>query len=181
MSTTIKQIEPHVPALIVFGTPTGASAPQAAWFRGAYSERAKQAAQRQAFRAVQIDSDETMAAAATLSEGQLKPGGQLIMTDVSQEVFDRLSGLRLVTVGNVPASAAGVATAPAKVSAALWDTLKISDYVLAAHIENGETDGWYEAIILKIEGATYTVRWADYPKERLIRVQRRHIALMLPG
>ena len=181
MSTTTNEIEPNMPALIVFGTPTGTSVPQAAWFRGSYAERAKQASQRHAFRTIPVVTDETRAAAATLSEGQLKPGGQLILRDVTKEVLERLTRLIPVVSAVATPAAAGPTAVAARISSSLWDTLKITDYVLAAHLENGEPEGWYEAIIIKIEGPTYTLRWAYAPEEGLIRVQRRHIALMLPG
>jgi hypothetical protein len=80
-----------------------------------------------------------------------------------------------------PLSPASATIAGVQVPASVWDTLKPTEVVLAAQLENGVPDGWYEAIIMKIDGGTFTLRWADYPRDPIVRVQRQHIALMYPG
>jgi hypothetical protein len=174
MSTSTKTT-PITPALIVFGTPKGTRGPRAAWFRAEYAQRARSAAQRQGLAILPVDSNETRAAVGALKEGQLKVGGQLVMPCVSQEIVNRLRGL-IPATDHVGTTVAGV-----QVPSSIWDTLKPTDLVLAAHLEKGQPYGWFEAIILKIENGTYTLRWADYPKDGLIRLQRQHIALMFPG
>jgi hypothetical protein len=180
MSTT-NNTKSAMPALIVFGTPKGAKAPHAAWFRAAYAARVVTAARRQALTTITVESNETLAVAATLKEGQLKAGGQLIMPCVSQDMLSQLRGLMPQPPGGSGASPTGSTIVGVQVPVAVWDTLKPTDVVLAAHLENGVPDGWYEAIILKIEGGTFTLRWADYPRDPMVRVQRQHIALMYPG
>ena len=92
MSTT-NNTKLAVPALIVFGTPKGAKAPHAAWFRAAYAARVVTAARRQALSTIAVESNETRAVAATLKEGQLKAGGQLVMPCVSQDMLNQLRRL----------------------------------------------------------------------------------------
>jgi hypothetical protein len=179
---TTNNTKPIMPALIVFGTPKGAKAPHAAWFRAAYAARVVTAARRQALTTVAVESNETRAMAATLKEGQLNAGGQLVMPCVSQDMLSQLRRLvQQQPPGSSGASPAGATTAGVQVPIAVWDTLKPTDVVLAAHLENGVPDGWYEAIIMKNQGGTFTLRWADYPRDPLVRVQRQHIALMYPG
>jgi hypothetical protein len=180
MSTT-NNTKSTMPALIVFGTPKGAKAPHAAWFRAAYAARVVTAARRQALTTIAVESNETRAVAATLKEGQLKAGGQLTMPCVSQDMLSQLRRLMPQPPGSSAPSPTGSTIAGVQVPFAVWDTLKPTDVVLAAHLENGVPDGWYEAIILKIEGGTFTLRWADYPEDGLVRLRRQHIALMYPG
>jgi hypothetical protein len=182
MSTTTKNHKPAAPTLIVFGTPKGARAPHGAWFPAPYAERAQLAAHRQNLATVAVETEDARAAAALLKEGQLKAGGQLIMPCISQELLNRLRRLVPATPPSSPPNGrAGPTTPGVKVPAALWDTLKVTDVVLAAHLDNGLPDGWYEAVIMKIEGGIFTARWADYPEDGLVRLQRQHIALMYPG
>ena len=165
----------------MFGTPKGAKAPHAAWFRAAYAARVVTAARRQALTAIAVELNETRAVAATLKEGQLKAGGQLTMPCVSQDMLNQLRRLMPQPPGSSAPSPNGATTAGVQVPVSVWDTLKLTDVVLAANLENGVPEGWYEAIIMKIEGDTFTLRWADYPREALVRLQRQHIALMYPG
>jgi hypothetical protein len=170
-----------VPALIVFGMPKVAKAPHAAWFRAAYAERARTAAKRQGLTALSVEPAETRAVAATLKEGQLKAGGQLVMPCVSQNMLHQLQRLPPAAPPTTAGAAAGRVTPGVNVPVAIWDTLKITDVVLAAHLEKGVPDGWYEAVIMKIENGVFTLRWADYPNNGLIRLPRQYLALMYPG
>jgi hypothetical protein len=182
MSSSSKNGNATVPALIVFGMPKGAKAPHAAWFRTAYAERARTAARRQGLTTLPVESAEARAVAATLKEGQLKAGGQLVMPCVSQDMLNTLRRSPPVPPPNATGAATtGRATPGVNVPVAIWDTLKITDVVLAAHLEKGVPDGWYEAVIMKIENGVFTLRWADYPQDGLVRLPRQYLALMYPG
>jgi hypothetical protein len=161
--------------------PKGAKAPHAAWFRAAYAERARTAAKRQGLTALPVESAETRAVAATLKEGQLRAGGQLVMPCVSQNMLNQLQRLTAVPPPNTTGAATGRVTPGVNVPVAVWDTLKITDVVLAAHLEKGVPDGWYEAVIMKIENGVFTLRWVDYPDHGLVRLPRQYLALMYPG
>jgi hypothetical protein len=181
MSTT-KDTKPIVATLIVFGTPKGAKAPHAVWFRTGYTDRAASAARRHGLATIRVESAATRAVAATLKEGELKAGGQLVMPCVTQDTLNRLRALVPVppeTPGNSPG---GSVTVGVQVPVAVWDTLKPCDLVLAADLDkNGEPDGWYEATIMKIENGVYVVRWYYEPTMPFVRLRRQHIALMYPG
>jgi hypothetical protein len=181
MSTSNKASPPVSPALIVLGTPAGMKEPQAAWFRAEYAERAKSAAQRQGLTTILINSNETRAAAATLKEGELKAGGQLVLPSVSQETISRLRAF-VVTASVKPSGSPGTAPVGVQVPVSVWDKLKLADIVLAAFLDNaGEPDGWYEATIMKIENGIYTLQWLYEPEAGFVRLQRKHIAVMFPG
>ena len=142
------------------------------------------AAQRQGLATITVESDATRAAAASLKEGELKAGGQLVMPCVTQEVLTRLNSLLPKPPASSAESSANPVTAGVQVPVSVWDKLKPTDLVLAADLDKaGEPNGWYEANIMKIEDGIYTVRWyQEYEGEpRIVRRQRQHIALMYPG
>ena len=71
---------------------------------------------------------------------------------------------------------------PPKLTAALWEQLKIGDVVLAAELDQkGKPDGWYEAIITHIDKTHFEMRWRDYPSNPKIRLPRDLVALMRPS
>ena len=86
-------------------------------------------------RTIAVESNETRAVAATLKEGQLKAGGQLVMPCVSQEMLSQLRRLMPQPPGSSGASPTGATTAGVQVPVAVWDTLKPTDLVLAADLE----------------------------------------------
>jgi hypothetical protein len=42
-------------------------------------------------------------------------------------------------------------------------------------------DGWYDAIVVEVNGDMLTLRWRDYPRERRIVRHRFRVALLYPG
>ena len=70
---------------------------------------------------------------------------------------------------------------PSFVKEAFWNELAVGDLVLSIDFDSsGKPDGWYEAIITKIEGNKYTLRWRDYPEEGLRTRTREQFAFMHP-
>lgn len=182
MVTSTSNGKSNAPALIVFGTPKGTKAPHGAWFPVQYAERSLAAAQQQGLIALPVDSDPSRAAAAQLKEGQLKAGGQLVLPTISPQLLSRLRDLAPQTQTPAQDVRQGSTTPGVQAPAALWNTLKPTDVVLAAFLDrSGEPDGWYEATIMKVENGIYTLRWLYEPQLGFIKLQRQHIALMFPG
>jgi hypothetical protein len=59
-----------------------------------------------------------------------------------------------------------------------WDGLAAGHLVIAQE-ENAE-EGWYEAIIVEVEGDTLTLQWRDYPKLPKVTRHRTAVALLDP-
>ena len=59
-----------------------------------------------------------------------------------------------------------------------WDTLADGHLVIAQ--EEDAEDGWWEAIIVEIEGNTLTLQWRDYPKQPKVTRHRTAVALLDP-
>ena len=90
--TTPTQPKPTpVPAILVYGTPSGPALTQASWFRAEDKEAVKAAAEALKFSVIELQTDADRALAAGAHEGVLKgSGGRMIVGSVSAEVYRRI-------------------------------------------------------------------------------------------
>jgi hypothetical protein len=79
-----------VPAILVYGTPSGPALTQASWFRAEDKEAAKAAAAALKFAVIDLHTDADRALAAGAHEGVLKGSGRMIVGSVSAEVYRRI-------------------------------------------------------------------------------------------
>jgi hypothetical protein len=90
MTTTQAKSTP-VPAILVYGTPSGPALTQASWFRAEDKEAVKAAAEALKFSVIELQTDADKALAAGAHEGVLKgSGGRMIVGSVSPEVYRRI-------------------------------------------------------------------------------------------
>jgi hypothetical protein len=89
--TTATQPKPNpVPAILVYGTPSGPAMTQASWFRAEDKEAVKAAAKELKFSIIELQTDADRALAAGAHEGVLKGSGRMIVGSVSAEVYRRI-------------------------------------------------------------------------------------------
>lgn len=62
---------------------------------------------------------------------------------------------------------------------ALWAKIETGTTVLAADPE-AYGPGWWEGVVVAVDGDNLTVRWVHDPAEEPIRVTRQHVALRHP-
>src|SRR5882757_1324464 len=79
-----------VPAILVYGTPSGPALTQASWFRAEDKEAAKAAAKALKFSVIELHTDADRALAAGAHEGVLKGSGRMIVGSVASEVYQRI-------------------------------------------------------------------------------------------
>jgi hypothetical protein len=79
-----------VPAILVYGTPSGAALTQASWFRAEDKEAVKAAAEALKFSVIELQTDADRALAAGAHEGVLKGSGRMVVGSVSAEVYRRI-------------------------------------------------------------------------------------------
>ena len=79
-----------VPAILVYGTPSGPALTQASWFRAEDKEAVKAAAEELKFSVIELHTDADRALAAGAHEGVLKGSGRMIVGSVSAEVYRRI-------------------------------------------------------------------------------------------
>jgi hypothetical protein len=89
--TTPTQPKPSpLPALLVYGTPSGPALTQASWFRAEDQEAVKAAAPALKFSVIELQTDADRALAAGAHEGVLKGSGRMVVGSVSLEVYRRI-------------------------------------------------------------------------------------------
>ena len=89
--TTATQTKPNpLPAILVYGTPSGPALTQASWFRAEDKEAVKAAAEALKFSIIELQTDADRALAAGVHEGVLKASGRMIVGSVSAEVYRRI-------------------------------------------------------------------------------------------
>src|SRR5580704_3708610 len=79
-----------VPAILVYGTPSGLALTQASWFRAEDKEAVKAAAEALKFSVIELQTDADKVLAAGAHEGVLKSSGRMIVGSVSAEVYRRI-------------------------------------------------------------------------------------------
>jgi hypothetical protein len=88
-STTQPKVTP-LPAILVYGTPSGPALTQASWFRAEDKEAVKAAAEALKFSVIELQTDAEKALTAGVHEGVLKGSGRMIVGSVSAEVYRRI-------------------------------------------------------------------------------------------
>ena len=59
-----------------------------------------------------------------------------------------------------------------------WHEIGLGDLVVA---QQSLEDGWYEAVVIEVNGDMLTLRWRDYPRVRKFVRHRLRLGLLYPG
>ena len=212
--TTATQPKPNpIPAILVYGTPSGPAWTQASWFRAEDKEVVKAAAKALKFSVIELQTDADRALAAGAHEGVLKGSGRMIVGSVSAEVYRRIEEHVSKCAGGPDSSKAETATATTKpaseqnmntsksapvspepshaapvtptiskpCSAPARETLRVGARVLAAYWnEKREFDGFWLAIIKRIDRDEYILEWFDAPEYPAFKSRPQDIAVLHP-
>ena len=205
--TNAAQPKPNpLPALLVYGTPSGPALTQASWFRAEDKEAVKAAAKELKFSVIELHTDADRALAAGAHEGVLKGSGRMIVGSVSAEVYRRIEEHVRKGAGapdaskpdnaaaattksaseqtkNLPGPVAPSTSKPDPVSATdAWDALQVGSYVVGKYWESdGEPYGWWLGIIAGIDKNDFIIRWPDDPKTPPLKIERKHVAVLHPA
>src|SRR3974390_1004215 len=90
MPDTTQPKPTSLPAVLVYGTPTGSALPQASWFRTADREAVTAAAAVLKLSVLEVRTEAEKALTAGVPEGVLKGSGRMIVGSVSAEVYRRI-------------------------------------------------------------------------------------------
>jgi hypothetical protein len=119
-----------------------------------------------------------------LREGVINAQGRFSLSPASPKVIAELGRLLNPVTAEAGTSADTSTipeTAPATISTDLWNQLTPGSLVLAAGFdEEDNLDGWWEAIIVRIDDGEFLVRWRDEPNLPTASRTREYIALMHP-
>ncbi len=117
MTTPTQPKSNPVPAILVYGTPSGPALTQASWCRAEDKDAVKAAAEALKFSVIELQTDADKALAAGAHEGVLKGSGRMIVGSVSAEVYRRIEEHVRKAAGasdpSKPENAAATTTKPA--------------------------------------------------------------------
>ena len=195
-----------VPAILVYGTPSGPALTQASWFRAEDKEAVKAAAAALKFSVIELHTAADRALAAGAHEGVLKGSGRMIVGSVSAEVYRRIEEhVRKGAVAdvasklgsadasaatpvkeqnkNLPGPGAPSTSKPDPASATdAWEALQVGSYVVGKYWESdGEPYGWWLGMIAGIDKTDFIIRWPDDPKTPPLKIERKHVAVLHPA
>jgi len=156
-----------IPALIVFGRIRGSKVDQAAVFLEKDAAAAKKAASDAGLSSLEVKTDADRNMAAALPEGAINANGRFSLSPASPEIIAELERLLKAATDEEATSASGPKseTASATISADLWRQLKPGALVLAAAFdEQDNLDGWWDAVIVRIDDGEFLVRGAITPR-----------------
>ena len=180
-----------LPAILVYGAPSSPALTQASWFRAEDKETVKATAKELKFSVIELQTDAEKALTVGVHEGVLKGSGRMIVGSVSAEVYRRIEEYArqgASAVGSSKAEAAATTTKPMSEQnmntgspepsrpipaapaigkpddAITRGTLRVGARVLAAYWnEKREFDGFWLAIVKRIEPDEYTLEWFESP------------------
>ena len=204
--TNLTQPKPNsVPAILVYGTPSGPALTQASWFRAEDQEAARAAAEALKFSVIELRTDADRALAAGAHEGVLKGSGRMIVGSVSAEVYRRIeehvrrgAGAPDPSKPENPAATTTKSmseqnmnmTGPARLSTTgsdlastpnPWGALRVGARVLAAYWnEKREFEGFWLATVKRIDHDEFTLEWFDAPEYPPFKSRPQNIAVPHP-
>jgi len=180
-----------VPILVVLGIDIE-SKPHASRFAEPDAPFVQRAAELMGFHVVRVppDNAELHAIAEALPLGKIFATGRAFVPFVNRSAFDKLTTLVEGGVTIEARAAAGVApvypladmftTEAVNTADTLWAKIEVGSVVLAAQPAI-YGPGWWEGIVVSIDGDDLTLRWMEAPAEKPFRASRRNVALRHPG
>jgi hypothetical protein len=201
--TTTKTAEPATtnPGVVLFGLDESGK-PRAARFGSQHAELATKAAGAMALTVCPVSSPALAEIAQKLPLGRIHANGRGFVPNVRRDLYAKLVEAAATNTGGnghgrngqskeQPAEGAGEPNQIARTSQAEpasplvtqgyprdWADISIGHLVIAS---GGAAEGWWEAIVIGLEGDMLTMRWRDYPKYPKFVQHRSAVALLKPG
>jgi|SRR5580700_9229526 hypothetical protein len=180
-----------VPILVVLGIDIDGK-PHASRFVERDAPFVQRAAELMGFHVIRVRSEnaELHVLAEGLPPGKIFATGRAFVPFVARAAFDKLATLVEGGVTIEARRAAGAApvypladiytTEAVNTADALWAKIEIGTIVLAAQPEVWGP-GWWEGLVVGVDGDDLTLRWMDTPEEKPFQATRRNVALRHPG
>ena len=193
----------QAPTLILFGR-DGGGRPRAAWFDAADAEAATRAAATMQLGTLPVADEAGRELARQLARGRILPNGRVQLASAKPELVARIAAMAEAQAGQPHAAnptptadtvkpAAAARAAPAEKSPAP----RPGDRTFVGHPqpqERGEIglgsvvlaleapgEGWWEAEVIGINGAVFSLRWCDYPTQPTLLRKATELALLPAG
>ena len=160
-------------AFVVFGVAADKK-PRAARFDNSQPKLVAKAAELMNFKLWEVNSPAIAELAKDLPEGRLYANGNGFIPPVPHHVYATLS--ELVATENRKTGGGGAGGSPGLPRN--WDEIVPGQLVVA---NEGAGNGWWDAIVVEVNGDMLTLHWRDFPWEQNIVQHRSAVALVNPG
>src|SRR5579864_7116713 len=185
------QMSENVPITVVLGIDVDGR-PHASRFEERDAQFVQRAAELMGFHVIRVppDNTELLTIAEGLPLGKIFATGRAFVPFVGRSAFDKLAALVEGGVTITARAEAGVrpvsplaemfTTEAVDTADALWAKVEVGTVVLAAQPDL-YGPGWWEGVVVGVNGDDLTLRWMDEPAEEPVHVARRDVALRHPG
>jgi len=169
--------------LVLFGIDSNGK-PKGARFGKQHAGLAMKAATQLQLKVLASNDPKIVDLAARLPVGRVHATGRTFVPFIRRDLYDKL--LAAAANGNAHSASSSSRSSGASGSASggsapnlprNWQEIGMGDLVVA-HQDRWE--GWYEAIVVHVDGDMLTLRWRDYPRERKIVRHRFRLGLVYP-
>ena len=180
-----------VPIVVVIGIDMD-NKPHASRFADHDAPVVARAAELMGFHVVRVPADqvELHGIAERLPLGKIFASGRAFVPFVARAAFDKLAALvegGITIEARFAAGAAPVYPLAAMFTAdvvntadALWAVIEVGSIVLAAQPDL-YGPGWWEGVVVNVDGDDLTLRWVDDPDEPSFQLSRHDLGLRHPG
>jgi hypothetical protein len=179
-----------VPILVVLGIDVDGK-PHASRFEERDAPFVERAAELMGFQVVRVSADHALHVVADgLPLGKIFASGRASVPFVGRLMFDKLAAVdqggitieapAAAAVASVHPPAAMFTTEAATAADALWSNIEIGTVVLAAQPDL-YGPGWWQGVVVGVNGDDLTLRWVDDAAEEPFRLSRREVGLRHPG
>ena len=161
------------PAIIVFGL-DDSQRPHASWFAEPDALLAEKAAGLMGMQVLRVATDEHRLAAWELATGRVFASGKGFVPFCAKGTYDRLTAFEGAFKPEVAVAAADPLPEPGNVPAT-WSGIGLHSIVLAA---DGESPGWFEAIVTEAKDDLFALRWVTWPDLPTFVRRGEHLSLL---
>jgi hypothetical protein len=168
--------------VILFGIDASGK-PKAARFASTHAGLAIKAASQLQLRVVPSTDLKSADLAARVPVGRIHATGKTFVPFVARDLYDKLiaaapHGGANDTQGASGSDAAGAPAGSGPTLPRSWREIGRGDLVIA---QDSPEEGWFDAIVMGLNGDMATLRWRDYPRERQVVRHRNRLGLLYPG
>jgi hypothetical protein len=171
--------------VVLFGVDQNGK-PKAARFVEKHAQLATKAAEHLKLQILQVTAPAVAELASRVPVGRIHANGRGFVPYIRRDLYAKL----LAAAGTPAQSGQPLRQAAASTGSAQstspngqptfpknWDDVSRNHVVIA---QDTPEEGWYEALVVEINGDLLTMRWLDYPRERRITRHRSTVGLLYP-
>jgi hypothetical protein len=167
---------PTQPAFIVFGVDSDKE-PRAAWFDASQPKLVARAAELMNLNLCAVTSPAIAEVAKEVPVGHLYANGSGFVPKIKYDLYAKLSAT-VAAEARTASSADGDDQAGSPGLPRDWDEIGPGHLVVA---NEGPGNGWWDAIVVEVNGDMLTLHWRDFPWQPDVVQHRSNVALINPA